>query len=313
MRFPELTEIERIALLAPMAGRVPMVLDTDTYNEIDDQFALTYALLSPDRLDVTAIYAAPFHNERSTGPEDGMLKSYDEILRVLDRLDRPHAGLAFQGARGWLPGAEQPVSSPAVDDLIARALAPREGPLYVVAIGAITNVASAILTAPEIIRRIVVVWLGGNSTYWHTAAEFNLEQDMHASRVMFESGVPLVHVPCYNVASMLVTTEAEIDRYVKGRGKIGDYLSTTYSACYDDHFGRSRVIWDLAPVAWLVNPAWVDSVLTHSPILTAARNWARDEHRHLIREAWSARRDAIFGDLFRKLDKLAPSPGFTRG
>ena len=56
-----------------------MVLDTDTYNEIDDQFALVYALLSPERLNVEAIYAAPFHNKRSQGPEDGMHRSYDEI------------------------------------------------------------------------------------------------------------------------------------------------------------------------------------------------------------------------------------------
>jgi inosine-uridine nucleoside N-ribohydrolase len=299
--FPHLPEATRLALLEPPTGRVAMVLDTDTYNEIDDQFALTYALLSPAQLDVQAVYAAPFHNERSSGPADGMLRSYEEILRVLERLGRPHDGFAFRGSTSWLPAAGQPVPSPAVDDLIARALAPRDGPLYVVAIGAPTNVASALLTAPEIATRIVVVWLGGNSTSWPTAREFNLMQDMHASRLLFDCGVPLVQVPCYNVAVHLRTTEAEIDRYVKGRGPIGDYLSATYSACYDDHFGRSRVLWDLCPVAWLVNPAWVDTALVHSPILTAELTWSRDPRRHLVREAWSADRDAVYTDLFRKL------------
>ena len=41
------------------------VLDTDTYNEIDDQFALVQALLSPDRITLEAVYAAPFHNSQS--------------------------------------------------------------------------------------------------------------------------------------------------------------------------------------------------------------------------------------------------------
>ena len=48
-----------------------MVLDTDTYNEIDDQFALVYALLCPEKLNVEAVYAALFTNDRSTGPGDG--------------------------------------------------------------------------------------------------------------------------------------------------------------------------------------------------------------------------------------------------
>jgi len=48
-----------------------MVLDTDTYNEVDDQFAVVYALRSPERLRVEALYAAPFHNDRSSGPADG--------------------------------------------------------------------------------------------------------------------------------------------------------------------------------------------------------------------------------------------------
>ena len=58
-----------------------------------------YAMLSGERIDVEAIYAAPFHNERSTGPADGMEKSYDEILRVLDRLGHPSEGFVHRGDR----------------------------------------------------------------------------------------------------------------------------------------------------------------------------------------------------------------------
>ena len=65
------------------AGPVDVVLDTDTYNEVDDQFALSYLLASQDQLRVKALYAAPFFNENSTGPADGMEKSYQEILKLL--------------------------------------------------------------------------------------------------------------------------------------------------------------------------------------------------------------------------------------
>ena len=301
MDFPRLSERTRLALLEPPARKVNMILDTDTYNEIDDQFALVYALLSTDRVAVEAVYAAPFHNERSGGPEDGMRKSYDEILRVLDRVGQPHRPPVFTGSTTWLTGPEQPVRSPAADDLIERAMMERTDPLYVVAIGAPTNVSSAILAAPEIITRIVVVWLGGNPTSWPLAWEFNLYQDRHASRLLFDAGVPLVHVPCINVAEHLRTTQAEVERFLSGKSAIADYLCGVYGACYEDHFARSRSLWDVVPIAWLVNPAWVDTVLVHSPILTERHTWSHDPHRHLAREAVAVQRDAIFGDLFRKL------------
>ncbi len=53
-----MTPAQRPALLEPSTGRVHLVLDTDTYNEIDDQFALVYALLSPAQFAVEAVYAA---------------------------------------------------------------------------------------------------------------------------------------------------------------------------------------------------------------------------------------------------------------
>jgi len=58
-------------------GKIDVVLDTDTYNEVDDQFALSYMLKSDDKLNVKALFAAPFFNSNSTSPADGMIKSYN--------------------------------------------------------------------------------------------------------------------------------------------------------------------------------------------------------------------------------------------
>jgi purine nucleosidase len=300
---PALSDLDRIRRLEPPAqgARLSMVLDTDTFNEIDDQFALAYALLSPDRLDLQAVYAAPFGND-STDPATGMRQSYDEILRVLDRFDRDPDGFVFAGSERWLSDVGAAVPSAAADDLIARAR--RHGDdevLYVVAIGAPTNVSSALLAAPDIARTIVVVWLGGNPTTWPTAHEYNLEQDVAASRVLLDSGVPLVHVPCVNVTEHLRTTLAEVDAFVRPAGRIGAYLAKIFEAYRDDHFARSKVIWDVGAVAWLVNPEWTPSALVHSPVLTSEGTWSHDPRRHLIREMLQLDRDAIFGDLFRKL------------
>ncbi|MFB9276679.1 nucleoside hydrolase [Cohnella cellulosilytica] len=306
MAYPHLDEETRLKRLRRPSGPVRMVLDTDTYNEIDDQFALSYAILSPDKVRLEAVYAAPFWNSLSDGPKDGMEKSYEEILRILDRLGRPSDGFVFPGSDRYLPAADVPVDSPAARDLVAKALASSEDdPLYVVAIGAITNVASAILLNPDIIRNIVVVWLGGHHLANRDTREFNLEQDVHASRVMFDSGVPLALIPCLGVASHLITTLPEIERYVKGKGDIGDFLAERYEGCSSDHFGYSRVIWDLSAVAYLVDPSFVEADLVHSPVLTDQVTWSVDTGRHFIRCATRVHRDAIFGDLFRKLDVYA--------
>ena len=125
MTFPKIAEATRLQRLRPPAGRVRMVLDTDTYNETDDQFAVVHALLSPERLAVEAIYAAPFHNERCDGPGHGMELSYREILRLLERLGRACAGFAFRGATDYLRPGGEPSQSAAVRDLIARGRADR--------------------------------------------------------------------------------------------------------------------------------------------------------------------------------------------
>jgi inosine-uridine nucleoside N-ribohydrolase len=287
--------------LEPPTGPVSIVLDTDTYNEIDDQFAVVYSLLS-DRVHVEAMYAAPFFNSRSTGPGDGMHKSYEEILRLLSRMGHPAEGFVFRGSERYLGGADTPACSEATDDLIARAMQPRDGPLYVVPIGAITNVASALLLEPKIMERIVVVWLGGQPQYWPHTGEFNLRQDVPAAQVVFNCGVPVVQIPCKNVAEHLRSTLPEMRTYVKGRGEIGDYLYQIFEGYFEDHYARSKVIWDISTIAYLTNPDWVPTEIRPSPVLLDDVTWGtEDPSRHPFRVATDVNRDLVFGDLFRRL------------
>ena len=308
MRFPEMTPIERLERLTPPAGPLDMVLDTDAFNEVDDQFAVVHALLSPGKLNVQALYAAPFHNSRSSGPADGMEKSYEELLRLLEFLGLPPAGRVFRGSTDYLPAAHEPLRSDAARDLVERALArPSDGPpLYVAAIGACTNVASAILLDPAIIRHIVVVWLGGHAFHWPNTREFNLKQDIPAARVLFDSGVPLVHLPCMGVVSHLHTTVAELNAFAQGRGPLGDYLAAIVAEHGRERTAAtpacSKVIWDIATIAWLLNADWVPTHLVPSPIVTDQATWSFDPARHWIRSAWHVNRDRILSDFFAKLE-----------
>lgn len=292
--------------LAAPTSRVQAVIDSDTFNEIDDQFAVSYAMLSPERMAIEAVYAAPFHNERSTSAGDGMEKSYEEILRILARLGQKSEGFAFAGSKTFMASAAKPVESAAARDLIAKALEPREGPLYVITVGAPTNVSSALLLEPKIRDRIVVVWLGGQPYDWPTAREFNLQQDIHSSRVLYDSGVALINIPTRNVSEHLRTTVPEVQHHLKGKSPIAEYLASEYAAFTkwkspSVEFPLSRVIWDISAVAWIVEPKWIPTRVVPSPMLQDDFTYAAKPGRHPVRVATWANRDAVFNDLFRKL------------
>jgi hypothetical protein len=55
-----MTSEQRMINLSAPKGNIDVVIDTDAYNEIDDQFAIAYLLRSTEKLNTRAIYAAPF-------------------------------------------------------------------------------------------------------------------------------------------------------------------------------------------------------------------------------------------------------------
>lgn len=320
----------RAARLALPRGRPRVVIDTDAANEIDDQFALAWALLSPQQLAIEAMYAAPFsfaHRRASLGftprderpfvpPAVGMERSFEEIVRVQALCGGVAAVPVLRGSAGYLPAAEQALPSAAAEDLIARAGAmPDDEPLYVLVLGCPTNVASALLLAPQIAERIVVVWTSGYPSHApQPNHSFNLEQDLHATRVLLGSGVPLVYLPGFHVGAQLRLSLPEVERWVQHEGAIGAYLHHlfTHNPLWEmqgvrDFFAHSWVIWDLICVAWLLQPDWVPSELVPTPALDADQRWQPRPGAPLMRQAYAVKRDAVFRDLFGKLASRASS------
>ena len=303
-----------LARIQPKAGRpIPMVLDTDTYNEVDDQFCLAYSLLSGG-FDVKAVFAAPFFNSRSSGPADGMERSYQEILKLLDLMQLPQDPPVFRGSTAYMTQPDVPVDSPAARELIRLALAqPVDDPLYVVTIGCPVNVSSAILMEPEIINHIVLVWLGGNPSYWDTACEFNLMQDPMASAVMMDCGAPLVMFPCQQVTDHLTTTLPELAYYLEDSSPLGQYLYrfvADYAAEFHAGMAWSKVIWDPITVLWMLHPEALKTQLVHTPALSyvpgeasTSENlkWLPRPDAPWMLEIINVNRDVLFADLFRLL------------
>ena len=289
-------------------GIVDVVIDTDAFNEIDDQFAIVYALKSTERLNVKAIFAAPFLNKNSISPEDGMLKSYDEIVKILSIMKKDELiGNTYKGSSDFLKNETSPIESDAAIKLVELARKQdSENPLYVISIGAITNIASAILMDNTIIDKIVVVWLGGHSHSWHDNKEFNLRQDIAAARIIFGSGVPLIQLPCQGVVSEFLTTAPELEYWFKGKNDISDFLfhaTVAEGTKYEKVETWSRTIWDVTAVAWLIDGDFMYDRILPSPIPEYDHHYAFDYGRHPMKYVYGIKRDNLMQSLVDKITR----------
>ena len=151
-----------------------------------------------------------------------------------------------------------PVESDSADFMatLADCYSPQK-PLYIVAIGAITNVASAILKNPQMVENTVIIWLGGRGLHMPRGVqEFNMQQDIAAARVVMGCGVPVVQLPCTGVVDHFITTGPELNYWLVDKNPLADYLArNTIQEAESYARGKpwSRVIWDVTAVAWLMN------------------------------------------------------------
>lgn len=287
-------------------GKIDAVIDTDTFNEVDDQFALAYMIKSKEKINIKAIYAAPFYNVNSKSPKDGMEKSYDEIMRILDYADASELmEIVHKGAERYLPDEKTWVESDAAKNLIelARQYSP-EKPLYVVEIATITNIASAIIKAPDIAQNIVIVWLGGHALHYGHTYEFNMYQDIAAARVIFDCDAPVVQLPCAGVVTHFRISKPEFEYWFKGKNELCDFLVNRVFEAQSKLDGKpwSRVIWDVVAVAWLVTGGkHFLSEIIPAPIPEYDFKYASGTNRKLIRYITYIGRDELLEDLIKKL------------
>ena len=75
-----------------------MILDTDTYNEADDQFALSYLLKNKEIFNIDAITIAPFRTEKcQENVSDSIDESYNEACKIFDLLGLKDKSIIYKG------------------------------------------------------------------------------------------------------------------------------------------------------------------------------------------------------------------------
>lgn len=279
--------------------KVNVILDTDTYNECDDQFALAYMIKSQDIFNIEAITVAPYsHKERNETVISGREKSYNEILKICNWLNFDTTNKVFKGAEDYICNGYDETND-AVNKIIEVAL--KNNKTYILAIGAITNVALAIKKEPKIIDKIEVIWLGGHSLLQNNNLEFNFRQDVSAVRIVFESKVKLTIIPCKNVASNLRTSVYELNHYLKDKSELCNYLIDRF---YNDGYHgiqERRVIWDISVIAYMINKEWFTSEDISCPDIKEDTSYELTTNNHKITMINYIDVNKVYIDLFKKL------------
>ncbi|MBR1984234.1 MAG: nucleoside hydrolase [Clostridia bacterium] len=279
--------------------KINVILDTDTYNECDDQFALAYMLKSQDIFNIEAITVAPYSRKTPiVSVKDGQENSYNEILKICKWLDFDTTNKVFKGAEDYIcNGYEE--NNDAVNKIIEVAL--KNDKTYILAIGAITNIALAIKKAPEIIKKIEVIWLGGHSLLQDNNLEFNFRQDVNAVRLVFDAKVKLTIIPCKNVASNLRTTIYELNYYLKDKNELCNYLIDRF---YNDGYHgiqERRVIWDISVIAYMINKSWFTNKEISCPNINEDTSYELTTNNHNIKMITYIDVNKVYADLFKKL------------
>ena len=279
--------------------KINLILDTDTYNECDDQFALSYLIKSKNLFNIEAITVAPYsHTKRDLTVRDGQELSYNEILKICNWLNFDTNNKVFKGSMDYIQNGYDEKNN-AVNKIVEIAL--KNNKTYILGIGAITNIALAIKKEPKIVNKIEIVWLGGNELGYEDNLEYNFRQDVEAVKIVFESKVKLTILPCKKIVSELRIDINTLKKYLENKSELCNYLIERF---YNDGYHgvqESRVIWDISVIAYMINKKWFETEQISCPNIRKDTSYEVTDNRHNITFVTKLDRNKIYEDLFNKL------------
>ena len=254
-------------------GPLRVVLDCDTKNEVDDQFAIAHALgLPPGTLEVRGVISV--HNTLVHGPASrDMYQEEAERVVALCGSEVP----CIPGAERPMENRHTPVESAGLDFLVEEA---QRGPLTVIATGPATDVASLLLVAPEVLRNVRVVWLGGfgdrESYERFKMGELNGRADIASWRALLEEPVELLQVPGWPGPAKVLVEAVPFAAELRALGRpVADYLAEILLDWVTDYEGDidpqgQKIIWDVSCVSAVADPGAVTVERLAVPALDVA-------------------------------------------
>lgn len=272
------------------SSKIPIIIDTDANNEVDDQHALAYLLFSGDYFIVEGITVNATSSPAGYSEESDVSDHYEEAKRVMQLCGNLYGKIPLKtGANGSFEEIKNHIDDPAfdgheaVDFIIEQAMQDRNKKLVLFPVGKLTNIALALFKEPAIAEKVKIVWLGSN---YPEPGEHNQDWDIESMNYILDADVPFEMVTVRygkpsGTAAVMVSQDQilhrmpgkgpEISNPVTGRHggeftNFGDYsvnLFEQYSMWGDP---PGRALFDMAAVAILKNPGWAQNREIPAPV-----------------------------------------------
>jgi inosine-uridine nucleoside N-ribohydrolase len=287
----------------PSEKRTRVILDTDAKNEADDQFAIVHALLTPS-FELHGLVPAHFGSAKSA---TSLQDSHHEVMLLLRLMGLDGQVRVADGAAAALPDESTPSPSAGAELIVAAALEDDPRQLHVAFLGPLTDMATALLLAPQIARRnLRVIWIGGGD--WPVGGrEYNLSNDIAAANVVARAGVELWQIP-QPVYRRMAVSYAELRERVAGQGALGQYLVDQlidWNARMVSGPIEHRSLGDSPAIGVLMYPECGEADWVPGPEYSPLMTYLHTGRNHPVKLYKNVDQRFILEDLFAKLARFA--------
>jgi purine nucleosidase len=258
----------------PWSGEIPLkkiIIDTDTAS--DDAVAIVMALREP-QLKVLAITTVVGNIPVKTATRNALIcieaagtyapPVYEGIAKPMFREHRDATSIHGNDGMGDLGTLKEPtlkIEKMHAVDAIIKIVREGDGDIEIVALGTLTNVALAIVKAPEVMKKVPCITIMGGAAFEGNSnplAEYNIWQDAEAADILFASGIPVVMAAieaCHDESEF----SAQDLEYLRTCGsKLATFcvdINRGLIACDEAYFGHPALtLPDPTAIAILVKP-----------------------------------------------------------
>ncbi|WP_334332208.1 nucleoside hydrolase [Companilactobacillus sp. HBUAS59544] len=272
--------------------KVRVIICSDVGNEADDQFAIVQALLTK-RIVVKGMVAGFFNEANSVE------KAFKKMVAIskLTNMDFPIKKGA--SSPGWklTKGAQL---------LIEESLKRSTLPLYIVCLGGLTDLATAIAENPKIVQKIHVIWVGGGR-YPSGSHEANVARYIEAANFVMKSGCDIWQIPSNAYKEMRVSTSF-LKLELSNSGEVSKFLYNEILEFEKNHYqdkpwinDESWVLGDSAAIGVLLDEQKGNYSMVDTPIFGDDFKYRFEKGSKKIRVYHHIDRDLILMDLISKL------------
>ena len=293
---------------------IPVIIDTDANNELDDQHAMAYLFFNEDVFNTIGVTVNATYNG---GDIDLQVAEAERVMKLTDVMENipllPGVNGSFEEIR---PNLDQPEydGHAAVEFIIEEARKPRGQKLVLLPVGKLTNIALALEKAPDIKENVRIVWLGSN---YPAPGEYNQQNDIPAVNYILNQEVTfemvMVRYGEPSGSDAVRATPAEIEENMPGAGpevdpvtgrhggeftNFGDYSVNLFSEIDLHGDPPSRALFDMVAVAIVKNPNWGEANEIPAPILVDEEWQERPDNDRTITIWENFDKEAILEDFY---------------